>query len=60
MGGAARGPAPPPGVAALLPYFVSPSDPVNVSKKKELWLLFRPIPRIFPSVIIWNRKTAET
>jgi hypothetical protein len=28
-------------------------------RKYELWLLFRPIPRIFPSVIIWNRKTAE-
>jgi hypothetical protein len=46
------GPAPPPGVAASLPYFVSPSDSMNVSEKQELRLLFRPILRIFPSVII--------
>jgi hypothetical protein len=28
-----RGPAPPPGVAVSLPYFVSPSDSVNVLEK---------------------------
>jgi hypothetical protein len=36
MGGAARGPASPAGVAVSLPYFVSPSDSVNVSEKGTL------------------------
>jgi hypothetical protein len=33
MGRRGQGPAPPPGVAASLRYFVSPSDSVNVSEK---------------------------
>jgi hypothetical protein len=33
MGQRGQGAAPPPGVAALLPYFFSPLDSVNVSEK---------------------------
>jgi hypothetical protein len=48
-GGAARGlPAPPYGVAGPWPPSVSALDSVLCQKKKELWLLFRPILKIFP------------
>jgi hypothetical protein len=41
-------PAPPYGVTASWPLSVSPLDSIFVSGEYELWLSFRPIPRIFP------------
>jgi hypothetical protein len=59
-GGAAKGgAAPAPGVAGSWLVSVSPLDSVFVSDKYALWLLFRPITRIFPLVKTWNRKIAK-
>jgi hypothetical protein len=48
-GGAGQGLATPPyGVAGPWLPSVSSLDSVSCREKYELWLLFRPIPRIFP------------